>query len=109
GWCPLSPAGSPTTQIFVEPPWMPVVLWDWVTLTCQGSGTASATIWYKDGQRWGQEGPNPLLVTEIGTSMFYRPSSGCSPPMMVLDDWLVPQVPVQALLEGNRVTLRCQG
>lgn len=48
GWCPLSPIGTLTTQLLVEPPWT-LVLWDWVTLTCQHSGTTSATTWYKDG------------------------------------------------------------
>ncbi|KAL9820526.1 Fc receptor-like protein 3 [Geothlypis trichas] len=109
GWCPLSPTGAQTTQLLVEPPWRPAVLWDRVTLTCQGSGTAGATTWYKDGQRWGQEGHDRLTVTERGTYECDRPGSGRSPPITVLDDLLVLQVPARALLEGDKVTLRCRG
>ncbi|NXO46314.1 FCGR3 protein, partial [Locustella ochotensis] len=108
GWCPLSPAGVQTTQLLGEPPWIPAVLWDQVTLTCQGLGTTSATTWYKDDQRWGQEGLNSFTVTESGTYMCYRPSSGLSPPVTVLNDKLVLQVPAGPLLEGDMVTLRCR-
>ncbi|NXR37248.1 FCGR2 protein, partial [Zosterops hypoxanthus] len=105
GWCPLSPVGAQTTQLLVEPPWMPAVLWDRVTLTCQGLGTAGATTWYKDGQRWWQEGLNHFLVTESGTYMCDRPGRGLSPPMTVLNDWLVLQVPVLTMLEGDTALL----
>ncbi|NWY34767.1 FCGR2 protein, partial [Pheucticus melanocephalus] len=109
GWCPLSPTGAQTTQLLVEPPWRPAVLWDRVTLTCQGSGTTGATTWYRDGRRLGQQGPDHLSVTESGTYTFDRPGTGRSPPVRVSDDWLVLQVPAQALLEGDTVTLRCWG
>uniref|UniRef100_A0A8D2M4V9 Ig-like domain-containing protein n=1 Tax=Zonotrichia albicollis TaxID=44394 RepID=A0A8D2M4V9_ZONAL len=114
GWCPLSPTGAQTTQLLVEPPWRPAALWDRVTLTCQGSGTAGATTWYKDGQRWWQEGPDRLTVTENGTYECNRTGTGLSLPMRVLDgptcspDWLVLQVSARALLEGDTVTLRCR-
>uniref|UniRef100_A0A8U7NTH3 Uncharacterized protein n=1 Tax=Corvus moneduloides TaxID=1196302 RepID=A0A8U7NTH3_CORMO len=81
GWCPLSPAGAQTTQLLVEPPWTPPVLWDRVTLTCQGLGTAAATTWYKDGQRWWQKGPNRFVVTKSGTYQCDRSSTGLSPPI----------------------------
>uniref|UniRef100_A0A8D2MAC9 Ig-like domain-containing protein n=1 Tax=Zonotrichia albicollis TaxID=44394 RepID=A0A8D2MAC9_ZONAL len=81
GWCPLSPTGAQTTQLLA-------VLWDQVTLTCQGSGATGATTWYKDGQRWWQEGPVPFTVTE--------------------SDPLVLQVPAQELLEGDTLKLHCQ-
>ncbi|XP_059727220.1 Fc receptor-like protein 3 isoform X6 [Haemorhous mexicanus] len=105
----LGLAGAQTTQLLVEPPWRPAVLWDQVTLTCQGSGTASATTWYKDMWRWGPKGPDHFTVTESGTYHCDRPGSGLSPPMTVSDDDLVLQVPVPALLEGDMVTLRCRG
>ncbi|CAN8175682.1 unnamed protein product [Coccothraustes coccothraustes] len=108
GWCPLSPAGAQTTQLLVEPPWMPPVLWDRVTLTCQGSGSTGATPWYKDGQHWWQQGRDRLNVTESGTYACHRPGSGLSPTMNISDDWLVLQVPARALLEGDTVTLRCR-
>ncbi|XP_074415335.1 low affinity immunoglobulin gamma Fc region receptor III-like [Zonotrichia albicollis] len=104
----LGLAGTQTTWIIVEPPWMPAVLWDRVTLTCQGLGTTSATTWYKDGRRWGQQGHDRLTVTENGTYECNRTGSGLSPPMRVLDDWLVLQVPARPLLEGDTVTLRCR-
>ncbi|NWH90540.1 FCRL5 protein, partial [Aegithalos caudatus] len=108
GCCPLSPTGAQTTQLLVQPPWRPAVLWDRVTLTCQGSGTARATSWYKDGQRWWQKGPEDLSVTESGTYTCDRPGSGLSPPVRVLDERLVLQVPALTLLEGDTVTLRCR-
>ncbi|NXB11427.1 FCGR3 protein, partial [Cnemophilus loriae] len=104
----LSPAGAQTTQLLVEPPWTPAVLWDQVTLTCRGSGTAGATTWYKDGRRWGLEGHDHFTVTESGTYSCDRPSTGLSPPVSILNDWLVLQVPARALLEGDTVTLRCR-
>ncbi|NXF27989.1 FCRL4 protein, partial [Rhodinocichla rosea] len=105
---PLSPSGAQTTQILVEPPWRPAVLWDRVTLTCQGSGTAGATTWYKDRRRWGQEGPDRLNVTESGTYKCDRAGTGLSPSVMVSDDELVLQVPARALLEGDTLTLHCR-
>ncbi|NXM17766.1 FCGR2 protein, partial [Ploceus nigricollis] len=106
GWCPVSPAGAQTTQLLVEPPWRPAVLWDRVTLTCEGSGMASATTWYKDGQLWGQQGCNNFTVTKRGTYSCDRPGSGLSPSVSVSNDRLVLQVPAQALLEGDTLTLR---
>uniref|UniRef100_A0A8C3NJQ0 Uncharacterized protein n=1 Tax=Geospiza parvula TaxID=87175 RepID=A0A8C3NJQ0_GEOPR len=104
GWCPLSPTGAQTTQLLVDPPWMPPVEWDRVTLTCQGSGTADATTWYKDGQRWWQRGPDHFAVTRSGTYTCARSRTGRSPPVT----WGV-LVPAWALLEGDTVTLRCRG
>ncbi|NWY34248.1 FCGR3 protein, partial [Pheucticus melanocephalus] len=109
GWCPLSPTGAQTTQLLVEPPWRPAVLWDRVTLTCQGSGTAGATTWYKDGRRWGQEARDHLSVTKSGTCTCDRPGTGHSPSVIISDDDLVLQVPARALLEGDTVTLHCRG
>ncbi|NWY97100.1 FCGR3 protein, partial [Loxia curvirostra] len=106
---PLSPAGSQTTQLLVAPPWRPAVLWDRVTLTCQGSGTTGSTTWYKDGRAWGLQGRDHVTVTESGIYECDRPGSGRSHSVSVLDDQLVLQVPARALLEGDRVTLRCRG
>ncbi|NWY69506.1 FCRL3 protein, partial [Erithacus rubecula] len=108
GWCPLSPAGAQSSQLLVEPPWAPVVLWDRVTLTCQSLGTAGATTWYKDGRRLGLEGHNHITVTESGTYGYYRPGSGLSPTVHVVNDSLVLQVLAQELLDGDTVTLKCR-
>ncbi|NWV06176.1 FCGR3 protein, partial [Ptilonorhynchus violaceus] len=108
GWCPLSPTGAQITQLLVEPPWMPAVLWDGVTLNCQGLGNPNNTTWYKDRRHWRQEGPDQFLVTESGTYKCDRPGSGLSSPVSILNDWLVLQVPARALLEGDTVTLRCR-
>ncbi|KAL9820524.1 low affinity immunoglobulin gamma Fc region receptor II-like [Geothlypis trichas] len=105
----LGLAGAQTTQLLVEPPWRPAVLWDRVTLTCQGSGTAGATTWYKDGQCWWQQGSDHLKANMKGTYTCDRPGTGHSPPVIVSEDWLVLQVPARALLEGDTVTLRCRG
>uniref|UniRef100_A0A8D2PN31 Ig-like domain-containing protein n=1 Tax=Zosterops lateralis melanops TaxID=1220523 RepID=A0A8D2PN31_ZOSLA len=108
GWCPLSPTAAQTTQLLVEPPWMPAVLWDRVTLTCQGLGTSSDTTWYKDGQHWGQEGPENFVVTENGSYTCDRPGTGLSPPVRVSDGEGRLGAPAQAMLEGDTVTLRCR-
>ncbi|NXP43347.1 FCGR3 protein, partial [Leiothrix lutea] len=108
GCCPLSPTGAQTTHLLVEPPWRPAVLWDRVTLTCQGLGTAGATTWYMNGQCWGQERPDNITVTSSGIYQCYRPDTGFSPTVTVLNDPLVLQVPARPLLEGDTVTLRCR-
>ncbi|XP_038017714.1 high affinity immunoglobulin gamma Fc receptor I-like isoform X4 [Motacilla alba alba] len=105
----LGLAGAQTTQLLVEPPWRPAVLWDRVTLTCQGSGAADATTWYKDGQHWWQKGPYRFTVTESGTYKCDRPGTGISPPMSILNERLVLQLEARVLMEGDMVTLRCRG
>ncbi|XP_066062579.1 Fc receptor-like protein 2 [Chamaea fasciata] len=104
----LGLAGAQTTQLLVEPPWRPAVLWDRVTLTCWGLGPTGDTTWYKDGRRSGQKGSDRILVTRSGNYTCDRPGSGLSPPVSVLNDRLVLQVPTQTLLEGDTVTLRCR-
>ncbi|KAF4792640.1 hypothetical protein TURU_119555 [Turdus rufiventris] len=59
--------GAQTPQLLVEPPWTPATLGDKVTLTCQGSGTAGGTTWYKDRRRWWKEGPDSFTVTDSDT------------------------------------------
>ncbi|XP_054148680.1 Fc receptor-like protein 3 [Melozone crissalis] len=98
-----------TTQLLVEPPWKPPVLWDRVTLSCQGSETAGVTSWYKDEQRLWQQGSDHFKVNTKGTYWCCRPGTGHSLPVIVSEGWLVLQVPVRALLEGDNVTLRCRG
>uniref|UniRef100_A0A8D2PF45 Ig-like domain-containing protein n=1 Tax=Zosterops lateralis melanops TaxID=1220523 RepID=A0A8D2PF45_ZOSLA len=144
--CPLPCAGpgrlvSPVTHRCPDhpapggAPRRPAVLWDRVTLTCQGLRTAGATTWYKDGQRWGQNRHERFTVTENGTYQCDKHGSGLSSPVTVWVDstpWvashtlcgrclspalknipvhpyrLVLQVPALTLLEGEKVTLRCR-
>ncbi|NXO92113.1 FCGR2 protein, partial [Certhia brachydactyla] len=106
--CPLSPAGAQVPQLLVKPPWRPAVLWDGVTLTCEGSGTPGDTTWYKDGQLWWREAPDHFTVSESGTYRCDRGGSGRSPPVRVSDERLVLQVSAGTLLEGDTVTLRCR-
>ncbi|NXB76821.1 FCGR2 protein, partial [Donacobius atricapilla] len=106
--------GAQTTQLLVEPLWVPAVLWDRVTLTCQGSGTAGATTWYKDGQCWGQEVRDNFVVSKSGTYICHKAGTGLSPLVRVLNEplcspaWLVLQLAARTLLEGDTVTLRCR-
>ncbi|XP_063276343.1 Fc receptor-like protein 1 [Prinia subflava] len=108
----LGLAGAQTTQLLVEPPWTPAVLWDWVRLTCQGLGTASATTWYRDGQWWWKKGLERITVSKSGNYTCDRPGSGRSDSVtgpLCPPDWLVLQVPAWPLLEGDTVTLHCRG
>ncbi|KAL2295586.1 hypothetical protein Nmel_018699 [Mimus melanotis] len=91
GWCPLSPTDAQNPQLLVEPPWTPAVLWDRVTLTCQGSGTSGATSWYKNGQRWGQEGRDGFTVTETDNYQCDRPGTRRSSPVRVLNEGKEPE------------------
>ncbi|TRZ07888.1 hypothetical protein HGM15179_019216, partial [Zosterops borbonicus] len=100
--------GAQATQLLVEPPWRPAVLWDRVTLTCQGLGTASDTTWYKDGKRWGQKGLNNIPVNSSGTYQCYRPGTEYSNTVSVSD--AEPQRPLPLPGPGNHNgRYRCRG
>ncbi|XP_063276469.1 Fc receptor-like protein 3 isoform X3 [Prinia subflava] len=106
----LGLSGTQTTQLLVQPPWTPAVLWDQVTLTCQGLGTTGATTWYKDGQQWEQNRRDYVTVTESGTYTCDRPASGRSPPVTILDELF--SVPVlegpPEVTEGSPLNLSCR-
>ncbi|TRZ07627.1 hypothetical protein HGM15179_019477 [Zosterops borbonicus] len=104
--------GAQTTQLLVEPPWRPAVPWDQVTLTCQGLGTAGASTWYKDGQRWRQKGLYNFTVTENGNYMCDCPANGLSHPITTLngpvaDATITPSPPAHQVHVGDPVTLHC--
>ncbi|KAK4807602.1 hypothetical protein QYF61_015948 [Mycteria americana] len=184
---PCHPAGVQPSQLTVDPPWMPVLLREKVTLTCRGSGTPGPTKWYINEEFWQKTESNRIHVSQYqpGSSSYQcsRPSTGLSPPITLkfsnaprppsdrspspctlvhprahrcipvhhrvhprahrcipvhhrvhprahqripvqreppgciptcrpprpsLADWLVLQVPVQALLEGDTLLLRCR-
>ncbi|KAM6999285.1 Fc receptor-like protein 3 [Passerculus sandwichensis] len=97
--------------LLVDSPWRPAVLWDEVTLTCQGSGTAGGTTWYKDGKWWWPKGPDHFTVTKSGTYECDRPDTGRSPPVTVSDElFTVPVLVLEGppeLTEGSPLTLSC--
>ncbi|NXV84446.1 FCRLB protein, partial [Calonectris borealis] len=111
---PCHPAGAQPSQLTLDAPWMPVFRWEEVTLTCRGSGAPGPTDWYINKQLWWQAGSHHIRVSEDnprGSTYQCRSSgAGLSPPVTLSfsNDWLVLQVPVQALLEGDVLPLRCR-
>uniref|UniRef100_A0A8D2PJ78 Ig-like domain-containing protein n=1 Tax=Zosterops lateralis melanops TaxID=1220523 RepID=A0A8D2PJ78_ZOSLA len=83
------------------------VLWDWVTLTCQDSGTTGATTWNMNGRRWWQNRGDQFTVTRSGTYRCDRSGTGWSPPVRVFNGEGGLGATAWALLEGDKVTLRC--
>ncbi|NXN70051.1 FCRLB protein, partial [Himantopus himantopus] len=110
---PRHPAGAQLSQLTVDPPWTPVFHSEKVTLTCQGAGVRSPTRWYFNRQLWLEAGPTHIVISKDhpGTYQCHGPGAGVSPSVTVRfsNDWLVLQVPAQALLEGDKLLLRCRG
>ncbi|NXT32290.1 FCRLB protein, partial [Pelecanoides urinatrix] len=111
---PLSPPGAQPSRLTPDPLWMPVFPWEEVTLTCQGSGAPGPTDWYMDKQLWWQAGSHHIQVSKSNpggsTYQCRRHGAGLSLPVTLSfsNDWLVLQVPAQALLEGDALPLRCR-
>ncbi|NXU27474.1 FCRLB protein, partial [Thalassarche chlororhynchos] len=111
---PCHPAGAQPSQLTLNPPWTPVFLLEKVTLTCRGSGVPGPTDWYIDKQLQWQAGSDHIHVSKDHpwSGSYQCRSSGArlSPPVTVSfsNDWLVLQVPAQALLEGDALPLRCR-
>ncbi|XP_074930932.1 low affinity immunoglobulin gamma Fc region receptor II-a [Phalacrocorax aristotelis] len=107
--------GARPSQLTLDPPWTPVFLWEKVTLTCQGSGTPGPTSWYRNTQFWEQTASSHIHVSEgsSGSSSYQcrSPGTELSSPVTLSfsNDWLVLQVPVGSLLEGDTLPLRCRG
>ncbi|XP_064330796.1 Fc receptor-like protein 5 [Phalacrocorax carbo] len=107
--------GARPSQLTLDPPWMPVFLWEKVTLTCRGSGTPGPTSWYRNTQFWEQTASSHIHVSESssGSSSYQcrSPGTELSSPVTLSfsNDWLVLQVPVGSLLEGDMLPLRCRG
>ncbi|XP_077645420.1 cilia- and flagella-associated protein 45 [Lonchura striata] len=100
-WCPDHPApcGAPLDVDGAVNP---------VTLTCQGSGMADATTWYKEWQCWGEQEREHVTVTERHTCTCDRLSNGLSPVFPVL--LLVPVGGLGAPLDtGPRLDLQHVG
>ncbi|XP_025934861.1 Fc receptor-like protein 3 isoform X1 [Apteryx rowi] len=103
-------------QLTLDPPWSPVFVEETVMLTCQGPPAAprGPIAWYVNGDFWHKTESNQLLVsTEKPRSNSYQcqsPGSELSHPISLAfsNDWLVLQVPVLAVLEGDLLPLRCR-
>uniref|UniRef100_A0A8C8B7T7 Ig-like domain-containing protein n=1 Tax=Otus sunia TaxID=257818 RepID=A0A8C8B7T7_9STRI len=103
------------SQVTLDPPWMPVFVWERVTLTCHGPGAPVPTRWFEGDRLLKLAESDRLQVsrTRRGSSSYrcQRHGAALSAPVTLSfsDDWLVLQVPAQALLEGDTPWLRCQG
>ncbi|KAM6190431.1 uncharacterized protein WM294_013929 [Sarcoramphus papa] len=112
---PCHPTGTQPSQLTLDPPWMPVLLSEKVTLTCQGSSAPGSTDWYTNGRLSWQAGPKQIRISNDrpGRRSYQcrSPGAGLSPVITLnfLNDWLVLQVPAWALLEGDPLPLRCRG
>ncbi|XP_009463253.1 PREDICTED: low affinity immunoglobulin gamma Fc region receptor II-a [Nipponia nippon] len=110
----LGLTGAQPSQVTLDPPWMPVFLNEKVTLTCWGSGVPGPTDWYINEQYWWRSESDHIHVSKDrpGSSSYQCriPGAELSPAVTVSfsNDWLVLQVPAQALLEGDMVSLRCR-
>ncbi|XP_074422727.1 Fc receptor-like protein 4 [Larus michahellis] len=104
-------AGAHLSQLTSDPPWTPVFSNERVTLTCRGSGAPNVTHWYLNGRLW-VTGSDRIHVSRghRGTHRCRGPGAEPSPPVTLIfsNDWLVLQAPVQELLEGDELRLRCR-
>uniref|UniRef100_A0A8C8B8V9 Ig-like domain-containing protein n=1 Tax=Otus sunia TaxID=257818 RepID=A0A8C8B8V9_9STRI len=116
-----------TNIVTLDPPWMPVFVWERVTLTCHGPGAPVPTRWFEGDRLLKLAESDRLQVsrTRRGSSSYRCQRHGAATsrvhwcilvqrdprahPRPSLADWLVLQVPAQALLEGDTPWLRCQG
>ncbi|NXT02286.1 FCRLB protein, partial [Jacana jacana] len=108
---PCHPAGAQLSQLTSDPPWMPVFSGEKVTLTCWGSREPGPTMWWLNWEplEWAV-GHDRLRSSKPGTYHCRRPGAEISPPLTISFSygWLVLQVPSRALLEGDKLWLRCR-
>ncbi|NXE85182.1 FCRL3 protein, partial [Cochlearius cochlearius] len=111
---PCHPAGAQPSQLIQNPPWTPVFRTETVTLTCQGPGVPGPTEWYINEQLWPKVQSDRINIyghnTESNSYQCRSPGAGLSPTVTLRfsNDWLMLQMPAQALLEGDALQLRCQ-
>ncbi|NXI62868.1 FCRL3 protein, partial [Anseranas semipalmata] len=106
--------GAQPLLLTLEPPWTPLFSDQKATLTCGDPGARVPTTWYIDGLLWGESRSSLLQVTlkSTGSHTYQCQSPGpkLSPPinLSISKEWLVLQVPVQPVLEGDELPLRCR-
>ncbi|XP_031470535.1 high affinity immunoglobulin epsilon receptor subunit alpha-like, partial [Phasianus colchicus] len=99
----------------MDPPWTPQFIGQNVKLTCGDPSVSISTTWYKDGRRWEETPSNHLSVTlrDEGKHRWQCQTRGSelSPAVNLTASnvWLLLQVPAQAVLEGDLLSLRCSG
>ncbi|XP_048784863.1 LOW QUALITY PROTEIN: Fc receptor-like protein 3, partial [Lagopus muta] len=109
----LSLVGSQPPLLTMDPPWTPQFVGQSVKLTCGEPSVSSSSTWYVDGQRWTETPSNHLHVELSGKRKYSfqcrtRGSELSSAvDLTASNDWLVLQVPTQAVMEGDSLSLRC--
>ncbi|XP_042668913.1 LOW QUALITY PROTEIN: Fc receptor-like protein 3 [Centrocercus urophasianus] len=109
----LSLVGSQPPLLTMDPPWTPQFVGQSVKLTCGEPSVSSSSTWYVDGQWWKKTPSNHLHVELSGKRKYSfqcrTRGSELSPAvdLTASNDWLVLQVPIQAVLEGDSLSLRC--
>ncbi|XP_068519321.1 Fc receptor-like protein 2 isoform X1 [Anas acuta] len=108
----LSLTGAQPPLLMLDPPWTPLFKEQKVTLTCAPPNERVLTVWnINDGI---SRGTSRLQFTPSSTGRYsfqcWRSGSEPSPPLKlsVSDDWWVLQAPVQPVLEGDELVLRCR-
>ncbi|XP_040546770.2 Fc receptor-like protein 3 isoform X6 [Gallus gallus] len=110
----LGLVGSQPLLLTVDPPWAQQFNGDTVKLTCGDPGVSVSTSWYNNWQAWRSTESNHLSVMLRGKQRYRfqcrTRGSELSPVVNVTvsNDWLLLQVPTQAVLEGDALTLRCR-
>ncbi|XP_065607657.1 Fc receptor-like protein 3 [Cyrtonyx montezumae] len=108
------PAGSQPPQLTMAPPWTPLFRGQSVQLSCGDPDGSVPTAWYNNGWPWEDTASNHLRVTLRDTRTYRfqcrNRGSELSPAVNVSasNDWLLLQVPAQAVLEGDELSLRCR-
>ncbi|XP_066842139.1 Fc receptor-like protein 4 isoform X1 [Anser cygnoides] len=110
----LSLAGAQPPLLTLDPPWTPLFEGQMVTLTCGTPDEHVPTVWRIDGKsRRNRASRLQHYLWSTGRSSFQcqRPGSEFSLPieLSVSDDSVVLQAPVQPVLEGDALVLRCRG
>uniref|UniRef100_A0A493T961 Ig-like domain-containing protein n=1 Tax=Anas platyrhynchos platyrhynchos TaxID=8840 RepID=A0A493T961_ANAPP len=112
-WRPrVPPAGAQPPLLMLDPPWTPLFKEQKVILTCAPPNERVPTLWNINGRT--REGTSRLQFTPSSTGRYsfqcWRSWSEPSPPLKlsISDDWWVLQAPVQPVLEGDELVLRCR-